>query len=156
MIGMTGKEKAFVSMNAILLAIFYTLLGVFVSYILYHLFDEYNEEWQKKQTWYKFVDVSVEISLLSVIAFWSAHLIELAPPVFPVRKQLDVLVDSYISGIFYVFAVFVFMDNLTNKLKFLYEETLAGHFGKIFPQYGSILNLSLSYTPLVKTEKRKD
>jgi len=153
---MTGKETLYVSLNAALLAIFYTLLGVLVSYVLYYLFDEYNEEWQKKSTFYKFSDVSIEISLLSVIAFWSAHLIELAPPVFTVRKSLDILVDGYISGIFYVFAVFVFMDSLTDKLKHVYEDTVGPHFNKIFPQHGSIINLSLSYTPSKKTEKHKD
>jgi hypothetical protein len=155
MVRMSGKETLFVSLNAALLAIFYTLLGVLVSYVLYYLFDEYNEEWQKKSMWYKFFDVSLEISLLSVISFWSGQLIEIYPPIFPVRKQLDTLVDSYISGIFYIFAIFIFMDSLTDKLKHLYEESLAGHFTKLFPQYGSLLDLSLSYTPLVKTEKSK-
>ena len=150
---MNGKETLYVSLNAALLAIFYTLLGVLVSYVLYYLFDEYNEEWQKSPTWYKILDVSVEISLLSIISFWSAQLIEIYPPVFPVRKSLDVLVDGYISGIFYIFAIFIFMDSLTEKLKHLYEDTVGPHFNKIFPQHGSLLNLSLSYTPSKKTEK---
>jgi len=155
MVRMNGKETLFVSLNAALLAIFYTLLGVLVSYILYYLFDEYNEEWQKKSMWYKFFDVSLEISLLSIISFWSGQLIEVYPPIFPVRKQLDTLVDGYISGIFYIFAIFIFMDSLTEKLKHLYEDAVGPHFNKIFPQHGSLLDLSLSYTPLVKTEKSK-
>ena len=154
MVRMNFRETTFVSLNAALLAIFYTLLGVLVSYSLYHLFDEFNEDWKKKSSFYKFFDVSIEISLLSVIAFWSAHIIEIAPAMFPVRKELDILVDGYISGIFYIFAVFLFMESLTDKLKYLYEETLAGHFGKIFPQYGSLINLSLSYSPPTKTEKK--
>jgi hypothetical protein len=150
---MNSKEKLYVSMNASLLAIFYTLLGVFVSYILYYLFDEYDEKWEKRSMTYKLLDVSVEISLLSIIAFWSGLIIELAPPVFPVRKQLDVLVDNYISGIFYIFAVFLFMESLTNKLKFLFHELFEPYFSKIFPQHGSIIDLSLSYSPNEKTEK---
>jgi hypothetical protein len=155
MVRMNGKETLFVSLNAALLAIFYTLLGVLVSYVLYYLFDEYNEEWQKKSMWYKFLDVSLEISLLSIISFWSGQLIEIYPPIFPVRKQLDVLVDGYISGIFYIFAIFIFMDSLTEKLKHLYEDSVGPHFNKIFPQHGSLLDLSLSYTPPEKTEKAK-
>jgi len=150
---MNVKEKFFVSMNASLLAIFYTMLGVFVSYILYYLFDEYNEKWEKRSISYKLLDVSVEISLLSVIAFWSAQLIEISPPIFPVRKQLDVLVDSFVSGIFYIFAVFLFMDSLTGKLKYLFHELFEVHFSNIFPKYGSIIDLSLSYSPIEKTEK---
>lgn len=153
MLHMNVKEKFFVSMNASLLAIFYTMLGVFVSYILYYLFDEYNEKWEKRSISYKLLDVSVEISLLSVIAFWSAQLIEISPPIFPVRKQLDVLVDSFVSGIFYIFAVFLFMDSLTGKLKYLFHELFEVHFSNIFPKYGSIIDLSLSYSPIEKTEK---
>ena len=150
---MNGKEKFFVSMNASLLAIFYTMLGVFISYILYYLFDEYNEKWEKRSISYKLLDVSVEISLIAVIACWSAHIIELAPPIFPVRTELDVLVDTFVSGIFYIFAVFLFMDSLTGKLKFLFHELFEVHFTRIFPKHGSIIDLSLSYSPIEKTEK---
>ncbi len=153
MIPTNGKEKLFISLNAAFLAIFYTLLGVFISYILYYLFDEYDEKWEKRSVNYKLLDVSVEISLISIIAFWSAQLIEISPPIFPVRKQLDVLVDSFISGIFYIFAIFLFMDSLTGKLKYLFHELFELHFTRIFPKYGSIIDLSLSYSPIEKTEK---
>jgi len=140
-------------MNAAFLAIFYTLLGVFISYILYYLFDEYDEKWEKRSINYKLLDVSVEISLLAIIAFWSGQLIEISPPIFPVRKELDILVDGYISGIFYIFAVFLFMDSLTGKLKYLFHELFEVHFTRIFPKHGSIVDLSLSYSPIEKTEK---
>ena len=153
MLRMNGKEKFFISMNAAFLAIFYTLLGVFISYILYYLFDEYDEKWEKRSINYKVLDVSVEISLISIIAFWSGQLIEISPPIFPVRKELDVLVDGYISGIFYIFAVFLFMDSLTGKLKYLFHELFESHFSEIFPKHGSIVDLSLSYSPIEKTEK---
>ena len=145
MVRMSGKETAFVTLNAALLAIAYTLLGVFVSFLLYYLFDDFDAEWAKKPMWYQFLDVSLEISFISVIAFWSAHIIELAPPIFHVRKSLDTLVDSYISGIFYVFAVFVFMDGLTDKLKHLYTELFGPHFDKYLPENG-VLPLLLTKT----------
>ena len=148
---MNYSEMFRVTINSALLAIFYTLLGVLVSFVLYHVFDEFDDEWKKKSVTYKVTDVSLEIAFLSFIAFWSAHIIEIAPPVIPVRKELDLLVDGYISGIFYVFAVFVFMDDLTEKLKYLYNTLLGKHFESIFPQYGSILDLSLSYSPPRKT-----
>ena len=97
----------------------------------------------------------MEISLLSAIAFWSAHVIEIAPPVFPVRKELDILVDGYISGIFYVFAVFVFMNDLTEKLKHIFELHLGEIFSRTFPKYGSIVDMSLSFTPPEKETSRK-
>ena len=152
---MSNKETLYVTLNAGVLAIGYTLIGVLVSYVLYYLFDVYDEDWKKRSVLFQITDVSLEIALLSIIAFWSAHVIEIAPPFFPVRKRLDLLVDGYISGIFYVFAVFVFMDDLTEKLKYLFDLLLSSHFSKLFPQYGSILDLSLSYTPR-KTDKEKE
>jgi hypothetical protein len=156
MVRMNFKETTFVSLNSILLAIFYTLLGVLVSFILYHLFDSFDDTWKEdRNTLFQLTDVSLEIGILSVIAFWSAHIIDLAPPFFPVRKKLDSLVDGYISGIFYVFAIFVFMDELTSKLKYLFEKLFGRHFGKLFPAYGSIIDMSLSYKPLPRKTKVK-
>jgi hypothetical protein len=118
-----------------ILAIFYTLLGVTVSFVLYHLFDSFDETWKEERSLlFKLTDVSLEIGFLSIVAFWSAHIIELAPPFLPVRKELDLLVDGYISGIFYVFAIFVFMDELTQKLKYLFENLFGVHFWKTIPQ----------------------
>lgn len=157
MVRMNWAETSFVTLNAAFLAIFYTLLGVLVSYVLYHLFDSFDDNWKEERSWgFKIADVSLEISILSIIAFWSAHIIELAPPFFPVRKELDTLVDGYISGIFYIFAIFVFMDELTEKLKFMFNGLFAAPFAKYFPQHGSILDLSLSYTPIPrKTDAKK-
>lgn len=150
MVRMSWKETGFVTLNSALLAICYTLLGVLVSFVLYYLFDEYDKAWEKRPLWYQLLDVFLEISLLSVIAFWSAHVIEIAPPIFPVRKALDTLVDSYISGIFYVFAVFLFMDGLTVKLKFLFNEYFGEHFDKYLPPNG-ILSKIFPFESTTKT-----
>jgi hypothetical protein len=152
---MSYGEMARVTINASLLAIFYTLLGVLISFVLYYIFDEYDDKWKEHSIGFQLADVSLEISILSLVAFWSAHIIELAPPLLYVRKELDLLVDGYISGIFYVFAVFVFMNDLTEKLKFIFDTSLGNHFTKIFPQHGSIIDLSLSYTPPRKTNETK-
>jgi hypothetical protein len=155
MVRMNWKEVFFVSGNACILAIFYTLLGSLVSYVMYHIFDTHDDKWEKRPLWFQLTDVSLETALLSIVAFWSAQIIEIAPPVFPVRKELDVLVDSYISGIFFIFAIFLFLDELTTKYKYLFERIFKPFFNKIFPQYGSIIDFSLSYTPR-KTDEEKD
>jgi len=142
---MNWKETGFVTLNAAILAVAYTIIGVVLSFVLHYLFDEYNENWKKRSTLYQVADVSVEISLLSVIAFWSIHVIEISPPFIPVRKQLDLLVDGYISGIFYIFAVFVFMDDLTDKLKYIFKKNISPIFEITFPTHGSIVDMNLSY-----------
>jgi hypothetical protein len=147
---MSWTEAVGVTINASILAIFYTLFGALISYLFYHIFDEFDEEWKKRSVYYKLLDVSVEIIIIAVIAFWSAQYIELLPPFMRVRKELDTLVDGYISGIFFIFAIFLFIDELTEKLKFLHHEYLSEHVGKLLPKYGSIIDFSLSYTPKTK------
>ena len=132
MVAMSVREVAFVSLNAVILALFYTLFGLFISFILYYLFDEFDEKWKERSIYYQLADVSTEIALLAIVSFWSAHVIEWAPPFFPVRKFLDTLVDDYISGIFFIFAVFVFMNQFTDKLKFVFEKKVGPHFDKVF------------------------
>lgn len=152
MIQMNWTETLFVSGNVCVLAIFYTLFGCLVSYVMYHIFDTHDSNWENRPLWFQLSDVSLETAILSLVAFWSAQLIEIAPPVFPVRKELDILVDSYVSGIFFIFAIFLFLDELTTKYKYLFEKIFKPHFNRIFPQYGSIVDFSLSYQPR-KTDK---
>lgn len=152
MVRMNVVETGFVGTNAIFLAIFYTIFGALLSYVMYYLFNEFDDEWKQKTLLFQLGDVGLEISILASVALWSTEIIKVAPPFLPVRKDLDLLVDNYISGIFFIFAVFVFMDQLTDKLKFLFNRILGPTFNKIFPQYGSIIDLSLSYSPR-KTDK---
>ena len=123
MVRMNWTETAFVSMNAGILAIFYTLFGLIISIGLNTIFGECDNKWKKLHVAYKIGDVSSEIVILALIAFWSEHIIEIAPPFFPVRKELDLLVDSYISGIFYMYAIFLFMGSLSDKIKNIWEST---------------------------------
>ena len=139
------------SVNAGVLAILYTIFGALISYVFYHIFDEFDENWKKRTEVYKIVDVTIEVVVIALGAFWSAQIIQNLPPFFPVRKELDILVDGYISGIFFIFAMFLFLDELTEKLKFLHDEYLGPHIGKFLPQHGSLIDLSLSYTPPNKT-----
>jgi hypothetical protein len=145
------KEAFYVTVNASLLAVMYTLFGALISYIFYHIFDEFDENWKKRSELYKITEVTVEVVIIAIIAFWSAFYIEKLQPFIAVRKQLDTLVDGFISGIFFIFAIFLFIDQLTDKLKYLYHDYLGEHAGRFFPQYGSIIDFSLSYKP--KTER---
>jgi hypothetical protein len=153
---MNFTESIGVTINAGLLALFYTLFGGFLSYIFYHIFDECDDKWKERSELYKFADVSLELVIVAVVAFWSAQYIEKLPSFFPVRKELDSLVDGYISGIFFIFAIFLFIDELTEKLKYLHHSYLGKHIVKIIPQHGSLIDLSLSYTPpKTKTDTTK-
>jgi hypothetical protein len=103
---MNYTEAIGVTINAGLLAILYTIFGAFISYVMYHIFDEFDDKWTKRSELYKFTDVTVEIVIIALVAFWSGHYVEKLSPIFPVRKELDTLVDGYISGIFFIFVHF--------------------------------------------------
>jgi len=142
-----------ITINAGLLAVLYTVFGSVISYVMYHIFDAFDDAWKERSEAYKFMDVLIEIVIIAIAAFWSGRIIEHLPPFFPVRKELDILVDSYISGIFFIFAMFLFLDELTEKLKYLHDEYLGPHVNKLIPAHGSLLDLSLSYTPPRKTDE---
>ena len=145
------NEIISMSLNASVLAILYTLFGALISYFFYHIFDDFDEKWKKRSELYKFTDVFVEIVAIALAAFWSSQIIQKLPPLFYVKKPLDIIVDSYISGIFFIFAMFLFLDELTEKLKFLHHDYLGGHLSKLLPQHGHLLDLNLSYVPPAKT-----
>jgi hypothetical protein len=111
-----------ISLNVAILALFYTLLGGFSSYFMHCFFDDFDASWKSKSLSYRILDVCIELILIALVGFWPMFYIREAPPIFPVSKVIDELVDSYNSGIFYSFALFLFFDDLTSKIKYLYAE----------------------------------
>ena len=89
------------SLNISILAIFYTALGAFLSFMMFHLFDDFNNDWENETLSYQLGDVSLELSIVGLVAFWSTHIISDFTPFFEVHPELDKLIDSYISGLFY-------------------------------------------------------
>jgi hypothetical protein len=142
-----GADIRNLSANIAMLAILYAGFGVLVSYIFYYLFDEFDESWKSKGIWYQLYDVVVEISVMALIAFWSVFTINTSAPIFPVRHALASYVDTYTSGMFFMYTVFLFMGSLGEKLKHLNETHLGTYFDRIFPSHGSILDFSLRYAP---------
>lgn len=149
-------ERLAITGNAALLAIIHTAYGAFISYVFYYIFDEFNEKWQSRSSLYQLIDVSVEIMLIAVFGYWASEITELIPPIFPTSKQNELAVDSWISGIFFVIALFLFLDDLTEKLKFLQNKFFEDVFSRIFPKYGSLVDMNLSYTPVTEDEKKAE
>ena len=135
--------------NIAILACFYTVFGALISYLLFHLFDDFNEEWEKSSLFYQLLDISAEVSLVGIIAFWSSFIIKEYPPLFPVHQKLDHEVDTYISGLFFAYAMFLFLEDLSNKIKFLHTTYLKQHFVKIIPE-----SWTLAKSLTGKTEKK--
>lgn len=142
------------TLNIAVLSAFYTLMGGILSYIMYYLFDEFDENWKKRSVFYKIYDIVVELSVVGGVAFGLTYFMELTPPLFKITKKLDTLMDDYISGLFFAFAMFIFLDDLGEKIKYMFNTGLGNYFDKYFPNEGSILDLSLRYGPR-KTDSDK-
>ena len=149
-------ERLGVTGNAAILAVVHTIYGAFISYVLYYLFDEFDESWKKRSTLYQVTDVSVEIMLIAIFGYWASEITQLIPPIFPTSKANELAVDNWISGIFFVIALFLFLDELTEKLKFLQAKFFEDTFSWIFPKYGSIVDMNLSYTPVTEDERQAE
>ena len=130
---MKFQEIIGVTLNTGILAVFYTAIGGVISYLLYYFVDEHDEEWEKKSMWYQLGDVSLQLAFIGTIAFWITYIIKEAPPIFHVSRELDSLVDTYMSGVFFAYAMFLFIDFLDSKIKFLYHKLLDTHLEKMFP-----------------------
>lgn len=128
-------------MNIGILAVFYTVLGALISYLLFHLFDDCDKEWKEHGILYQAADVTTELTFVGAIAFWSMSFIRDAAPMFPVNKVLDKEVDTYISGLFFAFAMFLFLGDLTEKIKYIYEQFLKSHFVRVFPENWSLMKM---------------
>lgn len=148
-------ESLSITGNAAILAVLHTVYGAFISYLFYYLFDEFDESWQKRSNLYKITDVMVEIMLIAIFGYWASEATLLLSPIFPLSKAKEIAVDSWVSGIFFVIALFLFLDGLTEKLKYLQNHFFEDTFSRWLPQYGSLVDLNLSYTPVTEEEKKK-
>jgi hypothetical protein len=140
------------SLNIMILAVFYTVLGAFMSYILFHLFDDYGKEWEEQGILYQTADVVTELTFVGAIAFWTTKIIKEYPPVFTIHTSLDREIDLYISGLFFAFAMFMFLNDLTTKIKYVYEKFLKTQFVRMFPEQWSIMKMIFGTR---KTESNK-
>jgi hypothetical protein len=153
--GKSTKSEAFaITGNAAILAVIHTTYGAFISYLFYYLFDEFNDNWKKRSALYKFSDVTLEIMLIAVFGYWASEFTEYIPPVFSMSRQKELSVDSWISGIFFVIALFLFLDELTEKLKYLQNFYFEELFSTWLPKYGTLIDMNLSYTPITEEDKK--
>ena len=155
-IKLSSGDAMRVTGNIAIFSIVYTLAGALLSYVLYYLFDVYNDEnkeWEEKGMTYQLFDVAVEVSMIGIVAFWLVYFMNVSAPIIPVRKGLEDFVDSYTAGLFFMFAIFIFLGDLTNKLRYIFDTFLGTHFDFLFPAEGSILDGTLRYSKEQKERK---
>lgn len=131
---METSEIVGVTLNTSILAVFYTSVGGIISYLLGIFVNEPMEDWKKYPMWYQVGSISLQLAIIGSLAFWITYVIREAAPIFPVRKELDELVDTYISGLFFAYAMFLFINYLDEKIQYVYHELLDRHVEKMFPR----------------------
>lgn len=110
------------SINLIFVAIFYVFFGAGVSYGLSKAFPAYDEEWKQSGLLYQATDVAVEISIIVIVAFWLTYFVNTTIPILPISPALEYYVESFGGQVVFLYAVFLFMETLDDKLIRVFQE----------------------------------
>jgi len=110
------------TLNLVLIGIFYVFLGGLLSWTMWRIFPEFNEQWEKQSNLYQLADVSMEISVIVVIAFWTTYFVHSFIPILPVTSALEGYLESFGGQMVFIYAVFVFLDTLDDKLKHVFHD----------------------------------
>ena len=112
---------ASLTINLVILGLLNAALGFFVSYGIGLLFPDFTDEWKKEPAWVQWSDVIAEISLLVIAAFWVTYLVRFIIPVVPLRPSLEHYIEEYGSNFMFLYAIFIFFDDLSDKMLFLFR-----------------------------------
>ena len=104
------------------IAIFYLFLGSLLSWCMWRIFPDFNEQWAKQSNLYQLADVSIEISIIVVVAFWTTYFVHLFIPILPVTSALEGYLESFGAQMVFIYAVFVYLDTLDDKLKHVFND----------------------------------
>ena len=112
---------ASLTINLVILGLLNAALGFFVSYAIGLLFPDFTDEWKKEPAWVQWSDVIAEVSLLVIAAFWVTYLVRFIIPVVPLRPSLEHYIEQYGSNFMFLYAIFIFFDDLSDKMLFLFR-----------------------------------
>lgn len=108
--------------NLVFVAIFYVFLGGAVSYLLKTIFPKFDEQWERLPNLVQLLDVSVEISVIVLISFWLTYIVHRWIPILPVSSALEHYIESFGGQMVFVYAVFIFMETLDDKLMHVFQD----------------------------------
>ncbi len=117
-----GGYIAPLTVNLVFVAIIYIFLGAAVSYGLSKVFPAYDKNWEEMPFGYQIVDVAAEISLIVIVAFWLTYLVNSWIPILPLPPRLEYYIESFGGQVVFLYAVFVFMETLDDKLIRVFRE----------------------------------
>jgi hypothetical protein len=109
------------TLNLSLIAIVYVVLGAITASLIRLVFSRFNETWTKQSLFYQLGDVSLELSFLVVVSFWITYFVHFAIPVLPVDARLEHFIELYGGRMVFVYAVFMFVSDLDDKMIHVYD-----------------------------------
>ena len=109
-----------VILNIILIAVIYATLGLAVSIFLHKIFPAFTEEWKDLPTYVKVFDVLSEYSMLALLAFFSAYIVDYIVPYFPIRRDIETYMEVFGGRLVFTYVVFTFIgEHLFQKVRYL-------------------------------------
>ena len=110
------------TINLIFMSIFYVFLGGLLSWCMWRVFPDFDENWEKQSNVYQLADVCAEVSAIIIVCFWVTYYVNSLIPVLPVTSPLEVYLESFGGQTMFIYAVFVFLGTLDDKLKHVFHD----------------------------------
>jgi hypothetical protein len=110
------------TINLIFMSIFYVFLGGLLSWSMWRLFPNFDENWEKQSNLYQLADVCAEVSVIIIVCFWVTYYVNSLIPVLPVTSPLETYLESFGGQTMFIYAVFVFLGTLDDKLKHVFHD----------------------------------
>jgi hypothetical protein len=110
------------TINLIFMSIFYVFLGGLLSWSMWRVFPDFDENWEKQSNLYQLADVCAEVSVIIFVCFWVTYYVNSLIPVLPVTSALEGYLESFGGQTMFIYAVFIFLDVLDNKLKHVFHD----------------------------------
>jgi protein-S-isoprenylcysteine O-methyltransferase Ste14 len=110
-----GQEISLM-LNLAAMTVFYLFLGAAVSYAFANVVPKYDDEWKKQPQWYRIADVTAELVVIVILAFWISYLTRFLIPIVPLSSKLETYVESFGVQLAFLYAIFIFLETLDDKM----------------------------------------
>ena len=108
--------------NLAFMTVFYLFLGAGVSYAFAGIAPKFDDEWKKQSRWYRVADVSLELILIVILAFWISYLTRILIPIVPLSPRLETYVESFGVQLAFLYAIFIFLETLDDKMIHAFQD----------------------------------
>lgn len=108
--------------NLAFMTVFYLFLGAGISYLFATAIPKYDEEWKKQPRWYRLADVTVELTVIVILAFWISYLTRIIIPIVPLNPRLETYVESFGVQLAFLYAIFIFLETLDDKMIHAFQD----------------------------------